>query len=267
VVVRLHTAELDPAPLDPAKLYLAELDSAAAQAPPAAGVCDGGGDSRGRLDAVAAVLRGERRAAVVHGDGRELLRALPDASIGAVITDPPYPRAYVPLYEQLAAALPRVLERGGSLLTIVPHHALPQVLAAVGRHLKYRWTLCMWQEAGSHPRMAMGIEVVWKPIVWWVNGAWPMGRGYVKDGFVNSPPAKSHHRWEQSLSWAEYCLRFVPRGGVVLDPLCGAGTTGVAAVRAGYRYIGVDHDPDVIAVARARVAAALTRAPGEECKA
>ncbi|MEU7171532.1 MULTISPECIES: site-specific DNA-methyltransferase [Micromonospora] len=31
-----------------------------------------------------------------------------------------------------------------------------------------------------------------------------------------------------------------PPGGVVLDPFSGAGTTGLAAVRLGRRYIGVD---------------------------
>jgi DNA modification methylase len=215
-------------------------------------------------DPVDAVLRGQRRWAVVSGDGCDVLRRLPDASVDAVVTDPPYPREYVPLYARLAAELPRVLNRGGSFLAIVPHYALPEVLPAVGRFLKYRWTMCMWQGDGNHPRMAMGIEVVWKPVVWWVNEAWPAGRGFVKDGFVNAPPDKAHHKWEQSLSWAEYCVRFAPRGGVVVDPLCGAGTTGVAAVAAGYRYVGVDHDPAALAVARRRITVALVDSEGEE---
>ncbi|MGH2352807.1 MAG: DNA methyltransferase, partial [Chloroflexota bacterium] len=214
------------------------------------------GDSAIPAD-VAAVLRGERPWAVAHGDGPALLKALPDGSLDAVITDPPYPRRYVPLYGELAAALPRTLKWGGSFLAIVPHSSLPQVLATVGQHLKYRWTLCMWQADGNHARLAMGIEVVWKPIVWWVNGTWPMGRGFVKDGFANAPPEKTHHKWEQSLTWAEYCLRFVPTGGVILDPLCGAGTTGVAAVRNGYRYIGVEQDPAHAATAARRLTATL----------
>ncbi|MBI3970197.1 MAG: hypothetical protein HY332_02810 [Chloroflexi bacterium] len=202
-----------------------------------------------------AVLRGERRWAVVHGDGPEVLRTLPDASVDAVITDPPYAREFTPLYEQIAAELPRVLKRGGSFLAIVPHHSLPEVLAGVGQHLKYRWTLCMWQEQGNHPRMAMGIEVVWKPIVWWVNGAWPVGRGFIRDGFTNAPPEKAHHKWEQSLSWAHYCLRFVPNGGVVVDPLMGSGTIGVACVEHGFRFIGIEREHGPMLTARRRLSA------------
>ena len=42
---------------------------------------------------------------------------------------------------------------------------------------------------------------------------------------------------------------------LVLDPFMGAGTTGVAAVRAGRHYVGFDTDPDYIANAEARIAA------------
>lgn len=216
------------------------------------------------LDRARAVLNGTASWALIQGDGPAFLRSLPGASVDAVITDPPYPRSFAPLYGAIAAELPRLLKRGGSLLAIVPHYGLPDILADVGKHLKYRWTLCMWQDAGSHPRMAMGIEVMWKPIVWWVNEAWPVGRGFVKDGFVNVPPEKMRHRWEQSLTWAEHCLRVVPAGGVIIDPLCGAGTSGVAAVRRGYRYIGIDNDPAAIVAARMRLeAVAPPSSPGD----
>jgi DNA modification methylase len=178
---------------------------------------------------------------------------MPAASLDAVVTDPPYRREYGPLYGQIAAELPRVLKRGGSFLAIVPHYALPQVLAAVGRHLKYRWTLCMWQEQGAHPRMAMGIEVVWKPIVWWVNGAWPVGRGFIADGIVNQPAEKRHHPWEQSLSWTDHVVKLVPERGVVLDPLMGSGSTGISCVRKGRRFIGIDSDPAAVAIAARRL--------------
>lgn len=47
-----------------------------------------------------------------------------------------------------------------------------------------------------------------------------------------------------------------PRDGVVLDPFCGSGTTAVAAARCGRRYIGIDQNPDAVAVAHARCAGA-----------
>jgi DNA modification methylase len=45
-------------------------------------------------------------------------------------------------------------------------------------------------------------------------------------------------------------------GDVVLDPFCGSGSTAVAAVRTGRHYVGYDTDPDYVALAETRVAAA-----------
>jgi site-specific DNA-methyltransferase (adenine-specific) len=37
-----------------------------------------------------------------------------------------------------------------------------------------------------------------------------------------------------------------PPGGVVLDPFCGSGTTGVAALRYGHQFIGIDSERDYL---------------------
>jgi site-specific DNA-methyltransferase (adenine-specific) len=44
------------------------------------------------------------------------------------------------------------------------------------------------------------------------------------------------------------------RGDVVLDPFMGAGSTAVAAVEAGRRYVGFDAEPEYVALARRRLA-------------
>lgn len=48
-----------------------------------------------------------------------------------------------------------------------------------------------------------------------------------------------------------------PPGGVVLDPFLGSGTTGMAAVVDGYTFIGIEREPDYMAVADARIGASL----------
>lgn len=45
-----------------------------------------------------------------------------------------------------------------------------------------------------------------------------------------------------------------PPGGLVLDPFCGSGTTLLAADRLGRRYLGIDINPDAIAIASKRLA-------------
>ena len=46
-----------------------------------------------------------------------------------------------------------------------------------------------------------------------------------------------------------------PADGIVLDPFCGSGTTLVAAHLAKRTFIGIDNNPDAIAIARERLAA------------
>src|SRR3989338_4718310 len=46
---------------------------------------------------------------------------------------------------------------------------------------------------------------------------------------------------------------FTPKGGVVLDPFVGSGTTTVAAKNLGYKYIGIDITPEYCAIAEKRM--------------
>ena len=48
---------------------------------------------------------------------------------------------------------------------------------------------------------------------------------------------------------------FTDPGEVVLDPFAGSGTTGVACLRSGRRFIGIERDPKYAQVARDRLAA------------
>lgn len=179
-----------------------------------------------------------------HGDFRDsgLDPLFVTGVYDAVITDPPYGKHALDLWKPLGQFSAKMLKPGGFLQAILPHYAMPQVLTDVGQSLKWRWMLSMWQEAGNHQRLGMGIEVMWKPIGWWVQGSWPSGRGFKRDGFVAPGRSKKHHPWEQDSAWARYCLGFAPPEGKIIDPMVGSGTLMVEAVAAGYIVTGIDID-------------------------
>jgi site-specific DNA-methyltransferase (adenine-specific) len=46
-------------------------------------------------------------------------------------------------------------------------------------------------------------------------------------------------------------------GGLVLDPFLGSGSTGIAAHLEGFRFIGIEREPEYMAIAEARIAHAI----------
>ena len=56
---------------------------------------------------------------------------------------------------------------------------------------------------------------------------------------------------------AYLCRLVTPPGGVVLDPFMGSGSTGKAAMREGFRFIGCELSAEYLEIARARIQSAL----------
>lgn len=50
-----------------------------------------------------------------------------------------------------------------------------------------------------------------------------------------------------------------PPGGIVLDPFAGSGTTGMAAVRCGFDFVGIERELEYLSIANARIHAATLR--------
>lgn len=84
---------------------------------------------------------------------------------------------------------------------------------------------------------------------------------------INSPGSKqlirggiekeSGHPTEKPVHlMAEYIINSSQRGQTVLDPFMGSGTTGVAAVQTGRKFVGIDLDPQWFDLACERVRAA-----------
>jgi site-specific DNA-methyltransferase (adenine-specific) len=49
------------------------------------------------------------------------------------------------------------------------------------------------------------------------------------------------------------CRLVTPPGGTVLDPFCGSGSTGKAAVKQGFRFIGIELNPEYSGMAVKRI--------------
>lgn len=73
---------------------------------------------------------------------------------------------------------------------------------------------------------------------------------------VQTRAAKFHHPGSFPVELPRWCIRVHGRAGaVVLDPFLGVGSTLIAAAREGARGIGIDIDPDYLAIAARRLAA------------
>ena len=83
---------------------------------------------------------------------------------------------------------------------------------------------------------------------------------YVRAGTTNPRnrsqlARKNHHPTVKPVALMRYLVRLVtPPGGTVLDPFTGSGTTGIAAKLEGFGFIGIEQDPDYLAIAKARIA-------------
>nr|WP_256244257.1 site-specific DNA-methyltransferase [Pseudomonas sp. PH1b] len=75
-------------------------------------------------------------------------------------------------------------------------------------------------------------------------------------------PARNgnHHPTVKPTDLMAYLLRLItPPGGTALDPFMGSGSTGKAAMREGFRFIGCELDEQYAAIARARIEHELTK--------
>ena len=77
--------------------------------------------------------------------------------------------------------------------------------------------------------------------------------GSVNEKF-STHPQKNHHPTVKPTALMRYLCKLVTRaGGTVLDPFCGSGSTGKAAILEGFKFIGIEKDPEYHKIAEARI--------------
>lgn len=67
-------------------------------------------------------------------------------------------------------------------------------------------------------------------------------------------PSKNHHPTVKPLKLMAYLVNLVtPKGGIVLDPFMGSGSTGKASIQNGFDFIGIERDEEYMQIAKARI--------------
>lgn len=200
----------------------------------------------------------DERYKVICGDIAEVYKDLPE--VDCIITDPPYDQEGIPLFGTLAKVSAHLLRPGGSLLAEAGHIHLPAILAEMSKvkGVSYHWTLC-YLLPGNHNAQIYGrkVGVRWRPVLWFVKGEY---EGQMRGDVITSDGRdKRYHEWGKSESGIlELVDLFSEPGDLVLDTFCGGGTTGVACLSLGRRFIGVDIDADCVATTLARIGELVT---------
>ena len=180
------------------------------------------------------------------GDCREILPTL--GKVDAVVTDPPY---------GIGAA------RGSHSNLRMPDEAwddapadlssLPDVPSIIwgGNYFDLPPSRCFlfWDKHPVPPSYAAG-ELAWTSLD--RNAAKWCGR--VGDEVAVKDRS---HPTQKPTKLMEWCIGFLPEARTILDPFMGSGTTGVAAVKLGRKFIGIEIEPKYFDIACRRIQAAL----------
>ena len=200
--------------------------------------------------------------AIRHGDFREVLGDL-RGQVDAMITDPPYLSEYIPLYGELAKLAAELLRPHGVLVVMTPHLHLLEVGNLMTPHLRYRWICTYWMGDTKANVSAAKIATSWKPLFVFTRYDAENLRFVCSDYFSAAHNTadgvqKELHHWQQSLDgFTEIVQRFTEPGDLVVDPFLGSGTTALACLQLGRRFVGCDLDASAVAIARRRVQHAL----------
>ena len=232
-----------------------------------------------------------------RGDALTVLKTIPDESIHAVITDPPYNSGGRTSSERTNRTARAKYTSGDAahdlqnfpgenrdqrsyrawltaLLTESYRAAVEHTVAMVFTDWRQEpttsdalqmagWTwsgTIPWIKPASRPRKG-GFKQSAELIVWGVKGTLDKDRDlYLPGHFIASQPRKDRvHITQKPVEVMQQLVQICPEGGTVLDPFTGSGSTGVAALREGRNFVGVELSTHYADIAEDRLRKELHR--------
>jgi site-specific DNA-methyltransferase (adenine-specific) len=221
---------------------------------------------------------------VVNGDALEVLRSLPDASVDAIVTDPPYiigatsvgnARAKTGTWADVENAATwfadwlgecrRALRASGHMFVFTSWRSLPTLQRAASMR-SFAWAGCLvWNKATIGPGGSQSFRPSYELVL---HAPMPdaalADRGIADVQRFNFAPASrtTEHPAEKPVHLMRWLCRIAaPRDGLVVDPFTGSGTTGEACALERRRFLGVEREGRWCDVARRRIVSAIDRPP------
>jgi len=193
------------------------------------------------------------------GDCRDVLPTI--GAVDAVVTDPPYGVGFkYATHDDSAEGYDdwcRLWFADCRAITTGPI-AISCGIGNLQTWEKADWVLC-WNKPNSMGRAMTGWNT-WEPVL--VYGKIRGVRTH--DSFTVSlapQPDTETHPCPKPVGWAREILHRLTRGAdIVLDPFMGSGTTGVAAVQMGRKFIGIERDEGYFDIACRRIEQAQRQA-------
>jgi 16S rRNA G966 N2-methylase RsmD len=185
------------------------------------------------------------------GDFFTVLDDIPDGTLDCIITDPPYPREYLPQWLRLAEFAAKKLKPGGFCIAYSGQMYLPDVMSFMGEHLDYYWTFAVYHEGNTQIVNGVNLMCRWKPVLIFQNGKSKLKNTF-QDYFISESREKDGHDWQQSLSGVNYLVEmFTEVNDLICDPFAGSGTTIKSAQAKCRRIIAAEIDERTYNIAKA----------------
>jgi site-specific DNA-methyltransferase (adenine-specific) len=208
-------------------------------------------------------------ATLYQGDCMEILPTLARGSVEAAISDPPYgigykyrsyddaPSRYDALMRTLVPELSRITAGG-------PCFVWQSQLKADRWHKYFPKGWRIIAACKVYPEELQGHRCLsWDPVIFWSR------RGWLRDHLPRDWHSVRLNSWLEEcgncpvpcprpLEQVRYFADHVQAQSII-DPFLGSGTTGVAALLAGKRFIGIERDPVYFEYACKRIASAWER--------
>lgn len=188
---------------------------------------------------------------IATGDARQLAKAIPDASIDLIFTDPVYWQ--IDDYLWLGLLAQRVLKDGGSVLAFVGHSQTAQAQAAMLISGLKPGPVLEHYVAGSVGRLfSHSVQCNVLPCLWFSKGN-PTNEWQALQE-ASKTKKKRTHKWGKAEMMALYRInKFTSPGGIVLDPFCGGGTIPAVCKMLSRNFLAFEINPETAQEARQKV--------------